>query len=96
MQNIQNAIGNRHVTFKIPAVPFVSNLWRTKNATLVSSSAKNSSSTPAATADEQIGVSGGVQSTAAGPIKPGGHQPGKKTKKSVLSLYKLKPTKIER
>ncbi|XP_046636389.1 uncharacterized protein LOC124315074 [Daphnia pulicaria] len=75
MQNIQNAIGNRHVTFKIPAVPFVSNLWRTKNATLVSSSAKNSSSTPVATADEQIGVSGGVQSTA-GPIKPGGHQPG--------------------
>ena len=74
MQNIQNVIGNRHVSFKIPAMPFVSNLWRTKNSTTQSSSAKNSSSTISSDgqSEQQIGVNLSAHT------KPGGHQPGTK------------------
>lgn len=75
MQNIQNVIGNRHVSFKIPAMPFVSNLWRTKNSTTSSSSsAKNSSST--ISSDGQSEQQIGVNLSAPVHTKPGGHQPG--------------------
>ncbi|KAI9554659.1 hypothetical protein GHT06_019932 [Daphnia sinensis] len=74
MQNIQNAIGNRHVTFKIPAIPFVSNLWRSRNSTGNAAIAKNATALSNAEGQQQeIGVSSIISTSTAVPTKPGGH-----------------------
>lgn len=77
MQNIQNAIGNRHVSFKIPAIPFMSNLWRSRNSTGNAAIAKNATTPSNAEGQQQeIGVSSIISTSTAVPTKPGGH-PGK-------------------
>ncbi|KZS21243.1 Uncharacterized protein APZ42_011860 [Daphnia magna] len=74
MQNIQNAIGNRHVSFKIPAIPFMSNLWRSRNSTGNAAIAKNATTPSNAEGQQQeIGVSSIISTSTAVPTKPGGH-----------------------